>query len=308
MSRGLLAARIRVPCSTSNMGAGYDTLGLALERYLEVRFEPDGSGKLVVERKGTLASLAEGDGNDLVASTFVRQLGKEKITPAGVLELSSAIPVARGLGSSAAAVLAGFDLARATLGLARDDQAAFDTVLEHEGHGDNAAPCLHGGLRAVARTADGTVVIRLNLSETVGFAYAAPAARLTTESARSVLPKKVSHKIAAASLGRLAALIRGLAEGRVDLIQIGVKDELHVPYRLPLIPGAPAAMSAATDAGAWAVTVSGAGSGLIAMCEPAKAAEVAEAMRFVFDAGAGDPECVGFAVRPDYQGLQRLEP
>jgi homoserine kinase len=308
MSRALLAARVRVPCSTSNLGAGYDTIGLALERYLEVTFTPDDSGKLAVEREGTLATLPEADGNDLVAATFVRQLSEVGAAPSGLLRLSSSIPVARGLGSSAAAVLAGFDLARATLALPRDDHAAFDTVLAHEGHGDNAAPCLHGGLRAVARTADGTVVIRLNLSETVGFAYAAPAARLTTESARSVLPKKVPHRVAAASLGRLAALIRGLAEGRVDLIQIGVKDELHVPYRLPLIPGAAAAMSAATDAGAWAVTVSGAGSGLIAMCEPAKAAEVAEAMRSVFDAGAGDPECVGFAVRPDYQGLQRLEP
>jgi homoserine kinase len=308
MTRALLPARVRVPCSTSNMGSGYDTLGLAFERYLEVTYSPDSSGKLSVKREGTLATLSEADGDDLVAATFSRQLAEHQAAPSGVLRLNSSIPVARGLGSSAAAVLAGFDLARATLGQPRDDKAAFETVLEHEGHGDNAAPCLHGGLRAVARTADGTVVIRLNLSEEVGFAYAAPAARLTTESARSVLPKKVAHKVAAASLGRLAALIRGLAEGRIDLIQIGVKDELHVPYRIPLIPGAPAAMSAATDAGAWAVTVSGAGSGLIAMCEPAKAAEVAEAMRFVFDAGANDPECVGFAVRPDYQGLQRLDP
>jgi homoserine kinase len=308
MTRSLLAARVRVPCSTSNLGSGYDTIGLALERYLEVLFTPDASGKLSIVREGTLATLGEADGNDLVAATFVRRLKEERVAPSGLLRLNSSIPVARGLGSSAAAVLAGFDLARATLGQPRDDEAAFATVLEHEGHGDNAAPCLHGGLRAFARTADGTVVIRLTLSETIGFAYAAPAAQLTTESARSVLPKKVQHRVAANSLGRLAALIRGLAEGRVDLIQIGVKDELHVPYRIPLIPGAPAAMSAAMDAGAWAVTVSGAGSGLIAMCEPAKAAEVAEAMRSVFDAGAGDPECVGFAVRPDYQGLQRLEP
>jgi homoserine kinase len=308
MSRALLPARVRVPCSTSNIGAGYDTIGLALERYLEVFFTPDQSGELSVEREGTLASLGESDGNDLVAATFVRRLEHEKVTPSGTLRLNSSIPVARGLGSSAAAVLAGFDLARATLGQPRDDEAAFQTVLEHEGHGDNAAPCLYGGLRAVARGPDGTVVIRLKLSEAVGFAYAAPAARLTTESARSVLPKNVPHRVAAASLGRLAALIRGLAEGRADLIRVGVKDELHVPYRLPLIPSAAAAMSAATDAGAWAVTVSGAGSGLIAMCEPVKAADVAEAMHVVFDAGAGDPECVGFAVRPDYQGLQRLEP
>jgi len=304
MTKSPVAARVRIPCSTSNLGSGYDTIGLALDRYLEVAFEPTSGPGLEIKRRGTLTGMT---GEDLVASTFAAGLRAEGVEASGVLLLDSSIPVARGLGSSAAAVLAGYDLARAALGLPRQDQGAFDLTLEHEGHGDNAAPCLYGGLRAVATTADGTVVIRLNLSESVGFAYAAPAARLTTESARSVLPKKVSHKVAAASLGRLAALIRGLAEGRADLIRIGVRDELHVPYRIPLIPGAAAAMSAATDAGAWAVTVSGAGSGLIAMCEPERAAAVAEAMRFVFDAGADDPECVGFAVRPDYEGLQRLD-
>jgi homoserine kinase len=305
MSRSLVAARVRVPGSTSNLGSGYDTVGLALDRYLEVAFEPTDRPGLEIRRRGTLASLT---GEDLVASTFLAELKREGAEPAGVLLLDSSIPVARGLGSSAAAVLAGYDLARAALGLPRQDQGAFDLTLGHEGHGDNAAPCLYGGLRAVATTADGTVVIRLNLSESVGFAYAAPASRLTTESARSVLPKKVPHKVAAASLGRLAALIRGLAEGRADLIRIGLKDDLHVPYRLPLIPGAAAAMSAAIDSGAWAVTISGAGSGLIAMCEPERAAAIAEAMRYVFDAGADDPECVGFAVRPDYEGLQRISP
>lgn len=303
MSHDLQAARIRVPCSTSNLGSGYDTIGLALERYLEVTFTPDDSDALVLEREGTLAGE---NGPDLVATTFKRLLAKDGIEPTGTLRLTSTIPIARGLGSSAAAIVAGFDLALAVCGKPSKDDDAFRAALEHEGHGDNAAPCVFGGLRAVARTADGTVVIRLALSEAVGFAYAAPAARLTTEAARRVLPKTVPHDTAAASLGRLAALIRGLAEGRVDLIQIGVRDELHVPHRMPMIPGAAAAMSAATDAGAWAVTISGAGSGLIAMCDPERAAEVAAAMHEVFDAGAADPECVGFAVRPDFHGLQRL--
>ena len=303
MNHDLQPARIRVPCSTSNLGSGYDTIGLALERYLEVSFTPDDSDGLVLEREGTLAAE---NGPDLVATTFKRLLAREGIEPTGTLRLNSTIPIARGLGSSAAAVLAGFDLALAVVGKPRSDDEAFALALEHEGHGDNAAPCVYGGLRAVARTADGAVVIRLHLSEAVGFAYAAPAARLTTEAARKVLPESVLHSTAAASLGRLAALIRGLAEGRVDLIRIGVRDELHVPHRMPMIPHAAAAMSAATEAGAWAVTISGAGSGLIAMCEPERAAAVAAAMREVFDAGANDPECVGFAVRPDFQGLQRL--
>jgi len=303
LSHDLSAARIRVPCSTSNLGSGYDTIGLALERYLEVTFTPDDTDGLVLEREGTLAGES---GPDLVATTFKRLLAREGIEPTGTLRLTSTIPIARGLGSSAAAVLAGFDLALAVCGRPRSDDEAFAAALAHEGHGDNAAPCVFGGLRAVARTSEGTVVIRLHLSEAVGFAYAAPAARLTTEAARKALPKSVPHETAAAMLGRLAALIRGLAEGRPDLIQIGVRDELHVPHRLPMIPSAGAAMGAATESGAWAVTISGAGSGLIAVCEPERADEVAAAMRSVFDAGAGDPECVGFAVRPDYQGLQRL--
>jgi homoserine kinase len=303
LSYDLQAAHVRVPCSTSNLGSGYDTIGLALERYLEVTFTPDDTDGFVLERGGTLAGES---GPDLVATTFKGLLARDEIEPTGTLRLTSTIPIARGLGSSAAAIVAGFDLARAVRGKPRADDEAFAAALEHEGHGDNAAPCIFGGLRAVARTADDTVVIRLHLSDAVGFAYAAPAARLTTDAARKVLPRSVSHDTAAASLGRLAALIRGLAEGRVDLIQIGVRDELHVPHRISMIPSAAAAMGAATDAGAWAVTISGAGSGLIAMCEPERAAAVAAAMHEVFDAGAGDPECVGFAVRPDLQGLQRL--
>lgn len=307
MSPTLRSAEVRVPCSTSNLGSGYDTIGLALDRYLDASFEPSEGGGLTLEREGTVAVLTDDDGPDLVRTTFESALAREGIEPRGVLRLVSDIPISRGLGSSSTAVLAGFDLARAVRGEPRADEEAFAVALKHEGHGDNAAPSLYGGLRAVVTTADGTVVIGLELSESIGFAYAAPAMRLQTQSARGALPKQVPHRTAAASLGRIASLIRGLAEGRPDLIRIGVKDDLHVPYRLPMIPNAASAMSAATDAGAWAVTISGAGSGLIAMGDPAQADEIAEAMRVVLAAGNDDPECVGFPVRPDHEGLRRVE-
>jgi homoserine kinase len=304
----LISARVRVPCSTSNLGSGYDTIGLALNRYLDVSFDPNDSGTLSVERTGTVARL-DGTGEpDLVATIFSKELGREGIVPSGALKLRSKIPVARGLGASAAAALAGYDLARAVRGVPRDDESTFAAALRHQGHGDNVAPSLFGGLRAVAKTADGPVVIGLQLSERVGFAYAAPAAGVSTKEARDLLPKQVPQKVATASLGRLVALIRGLAEGNPGLIQIGVKDELHVPHRLSLIPSVMSAMSAGTDAGAWAVTISGAGSGLIAMCEPERTDDVAAAMHQVFDAGTGDPECVGFAVRPCGDGLTRVDP
>jgi len=306
MSQPLEVAHVRVPCSTSNLGSGYDTIGLALDRYLDATFEPAEGGGLRLERTGSLAILSDADGPDLVAATFTKHLERAGVEPHGILRLDSNIPISRGLGSSSTALLAGYDLSRAVRGESRDDEEAFEVALRHEGHGDNAAPCLYGGLRAVATTADGTVVIRLHLSDTIGFAYAAPAMRLQTHAARSALPKKVPHKTAAAQLGRIAALIRGLAEGRPDLIRIGMKDDLHVPYRLPMIPNAAAAMSAAIDAGAWAVTISGAGSGLIALCDPDEADSIAAAMREILSAGVDDPECVGFSVRPDQEGLRRL--
>jgi homoserine kinase len=302
----LIAARVRVPCSTSNLGSGYDTIGLALDRYLDAAFVPDDSGGLTVERTGTLARLDSAGGPDLVGATFEARLGKDGLSASGTLCLHSEIPVARGLGTSAAAVIAGFDLALAARARSSDHDAAFREALRHEGHGDNAAPSLFGGLRAVARTADGPVVIGLALSERVGFAYAAPAAGVSTREARDLLPKQVPHRVAAGALGRLVALVRGLAEANPELIRIGVIDELHVPHRISLIPSAMAAISAGLDSGAWAVTVSGAGSGLIAMCDPRDAATVAAAMHEIFDAGTGDPECVGFAVRPSMDGLSRV--
>ncbi len=306
MTAKLSPARVKVPCSTSNLGSGYDTIGLALDRYLEASFEPHECGGLTLDREGTLAGLGERDGPDLVMETFTAELAREGIEPHGRLRLISGIPISRGLGSSSAAVLAGFDLARAARGVGRADEEAFAAAFKHEGHGDNAAPSLYGGLQAVATTAGGAVVIGLELSKQIGFAYAAPAMRLRTKSARDALPTMVPHKTAASSLGRLAALIRGLAAGDPELVRIGVKDDLHVPYRLHMIPGAAAAMSAAIDSGAWAATISGAGSGLIAVCEPDRAEEIAEAMRVVLSAGTEDPECVGFAMRPDHEGLRRV--
>lgn len=302
---GLKAARVRVPCSTSNFGSGYDTIGLALDRYLEAAFQPDESGELSVERSGTLSRIAP-DEPDLVATAFALRLGRTVGDPSGTIRLSSTIPVARGLGTSAAARIAGVALADAARDLPDDPDAIFDSAVRAEGHPDNVAPCLFGGLRAVASTPDGPVIIGLSLSEEVGFAYAAPAARVSTEEARRILPATVPHKVAAASLGRIVALTRGLAEANPELIRIGVKDELHLPHRLPLIPGVMGAISAGMDAGAWAVTISGAGSGLIALCPPERAEGVADAMHAVFDAGGGDPECVGFGVRPDFDGLRRI--
>ncbi len=297
-------ARVRVPCSTSNLGPGFDTLGLALDRYLDARFEPGGT-ILTLTRSGTVEALMESVDDDLLARTFKRAMESAGAPTGGSLFVESEIPLARGLGSSAAAIVAGYDLARATLGLPPDPDRAFRTAYEHEGHGDNAAPSLLGGLCAVLPGSDGPRMLPLTLSSNVGFAYAAPAAGISTAAARSALPDKVPHAIAVQELGRLTALLRGLADGDPDLIRIGIEDQLHVPHRLPLIPGAFNALSAGYDAGAWGVTISGSGSGLLALCEPSRAQVVADAMHEVLAVGAAGSGSVAMALEPDLRGLVR---
>ena len=116
MTERLRAAAVRLPSSTSNLGSGYDTLGLALDRYLVASFEPGGD-TLECVWDGALANLEVTDSDNLLVGAFTRILNQEGLIPCGVLRATSDIPISRGLGSSAAAVLAGYDLARAVLNL-----------------------------------------------------------------------------------------------------------------------------------------------------------------------------------------------
>lgn len=302
-----VTAGVRVPCSTSNLGSGFDTLGLALDRHLEARFTPAPREGLVLERRGTLSVLELPMEEDLAVQAFRHVAADEGWTPAGTLTLHSEIPLARGLGSSAAALVAGHAVARAALGLPEDRRAAFELAASVEGHGDNAAPCAFGGLHGVAHTGDRIRAVPLELSSEVGFAYAAPAAGISTRAAREALPATVEHATAVRELGRLTALLRGLATADPELVRIGIQDELHVPHRLPLIPGAVNAISAGYDAGAWAVTISGAGSGLIALCARSDAEGVARAMHRIL-APDDAADAVGLVLTPDLNGMRVLTP
>jgi len=319
LSAPLRPARVRVPCSTSNLGAGFDCIGLALDRWLDVRFEP-GPGAIRVERAGTLAALRVDAGDDGVVRALLAALAARNVSRSGgVLRMTSAIPVARGLGSSAAATVAGLALAAAAAGADFDRAGALAAAMEWEGHPDNAAPALLGGLVGIARDGGGAPrAFRLPLSDRIGFAWAAPPVEVSTARARHALPETVPHATAARALGRVAALVRGLAEADAGLVRIGFTDELHVPHRLVLIPGAEAAFEAARAAGAWAITVSGSGSGLIAACAKGEESRVAEAMGAALraaGAGAGAGAFAGtgagvvaFPLHPDMTGVQILEP
>jgi homoserine kinase len=203
----------------------------------------------------------------------------------GRLHIHSEIPLGRGLGSSAAARVAGSVLGRLLARGRADRPDVLRDAAIREGHPDNAAPAVLGGLVAANRGADGRVVaVPLPLSLRIGWVFAMPGTGLATERARAALPEQIPFSAAIRNTGRLALLIPALAAGDGDLLARAMEDELHVPYRLPLIPGAREAVEAARAAGAWGVTLSGAGSGLLAAVPPGCEAEVGRAMARSFEA------------------------
>ena len=293
---------IRVPCSTSNLGAGFDCIGLAFDRYLDAGYEPGGS-ELTIRRAGTLLDLSEDIADDRLAAAFLAELSRRGVGPVGgTLLATSSIPIAHGLGSSAAATIAGIALAAAACGQVLDRDAALAAAVRMEGHPDNAAPALFGGLVAVASSGHVPRAMRLPLSTEIGFVFGAPATGVSTERARAALPKHVPHSAAARNLGRMAALLHGLANADAESLGIGFSDELHVPYRLPLIALASKALEAAVNAGAWAATLSGSGSGIIAACPRAAEPPVRRAVLAAFGGTASGADA--FVVRPDMHGVQ----
>jgi homoserine kinase len=284
--------RVMVPCSTSNLGAGFDCVGLALNRHLDAWFEP--GDEMSVMHRGTLTDV---EGEDICA-TILLEHGLR-----GALVLDSNIPVGKGLGSSAAATVAALAIISAHKGEEFDYDAVLQSATALEGHPDNAAPSILGGLVAVVGDGVRLRALTMFLSDTIGFVFAAPQAIVSTKAARRALPEQVPHVTAARAVARSVALIEGLAEADPELLKIGFSDELHVPYRLGMIPGGKHAIDAAVGAGAWAATISGSGSGLIAVCERGREEAVRGAMSHALEAATAQSP-IAFVLEPDYGGVQ----
>lgn len=299
------AAAVRVPSSTSNLGPGFDALGLALSPGLVARYEP-GADPLEVEWRGTLVGLAATPDDDLAVRAFTQALPTD-LAPSGHLTLDSEIPVGRGLGSSAAARVAGAYLAAAVLGEQPDAGAIMRRVAAEERHPDNAVPAVLGGFRVATYDQDRLVSTVLPISPEVGMVFVDPGVEMRTEDARRVLPTDVPMAHATRTAARVAMLVQGLAHADGELIALGLADVLHVPFRLPLLPGAAEAVAAGCEAGAWGVTLSGSGSGLIAFTPLEVLDRVRDALVEGFRAG-GREEARAYPVRPDLQGARLLAP
>jgi len=273
---------VRVPGSTANLGSGFDCVGIAVDRSVRVVARREESDIPVrFTRRGALEGLGVPPDRDLLYLGFVgacRAAGRE--APKGlVLEVTSDIPIARGLGSSAAAVVAGAVASRALCELSLDDAALAGLCADIEGHADNVAPSVWGGAMLVLKTAGGELLFApLEVHESLVMIFAIPDFSLSTERARSVLPATVPHRTAVTAAARSAALVQGLANAHPGLLALGLDDVLHVPHRRTLMRGYDDVTKAARAAGAFGATLSGSGSTIVALGSAASAAAVETAM------------------------------
>lgn len=292
-------ASVRVPASTSNLGPGFDFLGLALSIHLEAALVDDARGyeHEFRSRGGTTESWPAATEN-----VFLRafDLACERLgvpARARAFSVRSEIPIARGYGSSGAAVAAGLKLAAALARAPADLDDLLAWGLEIEGHPDNSSAALIGGCTLSVPLPNGRVkVVRQELHSDLGFALAWPSKGLATPAARKALPSTVPFRDAVENPRRLALLLEGLRTADPELLALGSEDRLHVPYRLPLIPGAREALEAARRNGAWLATISGSGSGLFAIGPRARRQAIVDAM--VAALRERDPEAEGRIAEP----------
>lgn len=279
---------VRVPATSGNLGPGFDALGLALRLHNTLALEPADSHKIEVEGEGE-ATLPR-DPSHLAyraALAVARRAGRTARIPtprAFRLRQHNRIPLARGLGSSAAAIVGGAAAANALLGGPLDPQALIDLATEIEGHPDNVAPALLGGLVACARTGAGVRWVRL-APASLRIVAAVPDYPVSTEDARRLLPAQVPFEDAVFNVTRTALLVAALTGGRADLLAEATEDRLHQPYRERLVPGLTRVFAAARRAGAYGVALSGSGPTVLAFGD---ARGIGEAMAAAFRAaGAG---------------------
>ena len=294
---------VRVPATSANLGPGYDAVGLALS--LSTRISLDRAPHPKVEVTGTGADLVPlGPEHPAYrAARFVAEVvGEQEVSFHLVQE--NEIPPIRGLGGSAAALVGGAVAANELFGGQIAAPDLLNIVCELDGHPDNAAPALLGGLVIGTLTPTGVSAVRLEPKD-LAVAVAVPDFAVSTTAARRALPEQVPHRDAVFNVGRSGLLLGALATGEYHLLRVAMQDRLHQPYRAHLVPGLENVIEAALANGAHGACLSGSGPTVLAFAPPQRAPAVAAAMKKTFEAGG--TEARSWALDVDLMGA-RVEP
>jgi homoserine kinase len=266
---------VRVPATSANLGPGFDAFGMAFDLYNTFHFCEKSDGKLTIrgvppryQRRSNLVYRA-------MEAVFTRV----RYQPGGLLiKTESQIPFSRGLGSSAACIVAGMLGANALCGSPLPQKTLFDMAVEMEGHPDNIAPALYGGLVVSLKAGDTNYSIGNPVHESFAFHLIIPDFSLSTKAARKALPHKIDHRDGVFNVSRATMTYLALIQGRPDVLKESMDDRLHQPYRKGLIHHYDQVCSAASRFGALGTCISGAGPSILAITSQTDSAAFCDAM------------------------------
>jgi len=293
---------VSVPSTTANLGPGFDCLGAALDLYNEFIFTriEGGGDRFDLIMESTDGNHLRGGPENLVYRAAQKVWASTNISPFALeARVKLAVPPARGLGSSATAIVAGLIGANAIMDSPLTKEKLLELAIDIEGHPDNVVPSLLGGLCLTARSASQRWrIVRCDWHNSIKAVVAIPAIRLSTSEARRVMPKNIPISDAVTNMGALTLLLNGLKTGNEELIMEGMFDKLHEPYRWKLIKGGLDVKQAALEAGALGCAISGAGPSILALCKNENGKAISQAMVKAW-------EKAGVASRAPFLNIQR---
>lgn len=282
--------RVIVPATTANLGPGFDTMGLALDMYTEVIMEAGGEGIRITSEGEGSEELSSSEDN-LIYKCAKKLFDSVEYEPKGLsLRIINGIPLSRGLGSSASAIIAGLLAAREISAANISDYELLKMATEVEGHPDNVAPALFGGF--VLSRMEGKEIIyrKIDVDDKLLAVVAIPEFELPTEKSRAILPRTVSREDAIFNIGNASLLVYSLLMKDYSLLRKAMNDRLHEPYRMPLVPGLEEVKRRALGAGAFSAALSGAGPTVIAFADEHNSESVRTAMEEGFRSAGIDSD------------------
>jgi len=282
-----MRVRVRVPATSANLGPGFDALGLALALYNEVTLEEADRVSVAVEGEGS-GRLDEGAKNVVARGIALAFEVAGRVFRGARVRCVNRIPLSRGLGSSAAAWVGGLVAANALMGEPLDREALLAAATRAEGHPDNVAAAILGGLAVSCADGPQVTAVSLPVPREIEWVVLVPETESSTREARALLPESVPRADAIFNVQRVSLLLAALGTGRADLLAQAMQDRLHQPYRLRLFPWMDAVAAAGREAGALGCVLSGAGPSMIAAARPRAGESVVRAMeRALRGAGIG---------------------